>query len=51
MKFASNIQEEVKTDVLIIGAGAAGVRTAIELAQHQINCLLLGKRSMEILIQ
>lgn len=31
-------------DVLIIGAGAAGIRTAIELQQKHVNCLVLGKR-------
>jgi succinate dehydrogenase / fumarate reductase flavoprotein subunit len=34
-----------QTDVLIIGAGAAGVRTAIELEQNGIDTLILGKRS------
>lgn len=32
------------TTVLIIGAGAAGLRTAIELAQADVDCLVLGKR-------
>jgi succinate dehydrogenase / fumarate reductase, flavoprotein subunit len=30
--------------VLIIGAGAAGLRVAIELAQRGVGCLVLGKR-------
>lgn len=34
----------INTDVLIIGAGAAGIRTAIELRQQNVNCLVLGKR-------
>ena len=36
--------ETVTTDVLIIGAGAAGLRTSIELAEKGIDCLVLGKR-------
>jgi succinate dehydrogenase / fumarate reductase, flavoprotein subunit len=32
------------TQVLIIGAGAAGLRVAIELAQRGVDCLVLGKR-------
>jgi succinate dehydrogenase / fumarate reductase flavoprotein subunit len=35
---------EVTVPVLIIGAGAAGVRTAIELTNRDIDCLVLGKR-------
>ncbi|MFP4228623.1 MAG: L-aspartate oxidase [Salinivenus sp.] len=37
--------ETVSTSVLIIGAGGAGLRTSIELAQHGIDCLVLGKRA------
>jgi succinate dehydrogenase / fumarate reductase, flavoprotein subunit len=33
----------MKADVLIIGAGAAGLRTAIELAERGVACLVLGK--------
>jgi succinate dehydrogenase / fumarate reductase flavoprotein subunit len=36
--------ETVTTDVLVIGAGGAGLRTSIELAQNDIDCLVLGKR-------
>ena len=36
--------EEIPTDVLIIGAGGAGVRTAIELDKNDTDCLVLGKR-------
>nr|WP_264555071.1 FAD-dependent oxidoreductase [Halocatena marina] len=36
--------EHITTPVLIIGAGAAGVRTAIELAEHGIEPLVIGKR-------
>jgi succinate dehydrogenase / fumarate reductase, flavoprotein subunit len=32
------------TAVLIIGAGAAGLRTAIELRRSGVDCLVLGKR-------
>jgi succinate dehydrogenase / fumarate reductase flavoprotein subunit len=35
---------EVRTDVLIVGAGAAGLRAAIELAENGMDCLVLGKR-------
>lgn len=37
--------EEITTDVLIIGQGAAGLRTAIELAKGKVDCLVLSKRS------
>jgi succinate dehydrogenase / fumarate reductase, flavoprotein subunit len=30
--------------VIIIGAGAAGIRTAIELKKHNVKCLILSKR-------
>ncbi len=33
------------TDVLIVGAGAAGLRTAIELAVAGVECLVVGKRA------
>lgn len=36
--------ERVSTPVLIIGAGAAGARTAIELAKHDVVPLVVGKR-------
>jgi succinate dehydrogenase / fumarate reductase flavoprotein subunit len=36
---------KVEVPVLIIGAGAAGVRTAIELTKRDIDCLVLGKRA------
>ncbi|MFH5800490.1 L-aspartate oxidase [Haladaptatus sp. CMAA 1911] len=36
--------ECVSTPVLIIGAGAAGARTAIELAKHNVVPLVVGKR-------
>lgn len=35
----------VDVPVLIIGAGAAGIRAAIELTEQDIDCLVLGKRS------
>ena len=37
--------ETVSTDVLVIGAGGAGLRTSIELAQRGVDCLVLGKRA------
>ena len=37
--------ETVTTDVLVIGAGGAGLRTSIELAENGIDCLVLGKRA------
>jgi succinate dehydrogenase / fumarate reductase flavoprotein subunit len=36
--------EYVETDVLIVGAGAAGLRAAIELARAGVDVLVLGKR-------
>jgi succinate dehydrogenase / fumarate reductase, flavoprotein subunit len=36
--------ERIDSQVLIIGAGAAGLRAAIELAARGKECLLLGKR-------
>lgn len=36
--------KEIVVPVLIVGAGAAGVRTAIELADHGVEPLVLGKR-------
>jgi succinate dehydrogenase / fumarate reductase, flavoprotein subunit len=35
---------QIETSALIIGAGAAGLRTAIELTSNQIPCLVAGKR-------
>ncbi len=37
--------EHVSVPVLIIGAGAAGARTAIELAKHDVEPLVVGKRA------
>ncbi len=37
--------ETVSTSVLIIGAGGAGLRTSIELAEQGVDCLVLGKRA------
>jgi succinate dehydrogenase / fumarate reductase, flavoprotein subunit len=34
----------IKTDVLIVGQGAAGLRTAIELTNAGVPCLVLSKR-------
>jgi len=34
----------VETDVLIVGAGAVGLRAAIELAWEGVNVLVVGKR-------
>jgi succinate dehydrogenase / fumarate reductase, flavoprotein subunit len=36
--------EEITIPVLIIGAGAAGLRTAIELTAQNVPCLVIGKR-------
>ncbi|HEX5851332.1 MAG TPA: FAD-dependent oxidoreductase [Rubrobacter sp.] len=36
--------EYVETDVLIVGAGAAGLRAAIELTRAGVDVLVLGKR-------
>ncbi|WP_101294224.1 L-aspartate oxidase [Halegenticoccus soli] len=37
--------QEVSTPVLVVGAGAAGVRTAIELAENGVKPLVIGKRA------
>jgi succinate dehydrogenase / fumarate reductase flavoprotein subunit len=37
--------ETLQTDVLIIGAGGAGLRASIELANDGVDCLVLGKRA------
>lgn len=42
--FSFSIEKEVQTDVLIIGAGAAGIRTAISLKNKNITPLLVSKR-------
>ena len=42
--FSFKISKEIKTDVLIIGAGAAGIRTAIALHDKNISSLLVSKR-------
>lgn len=34
----------IQQDVLIIGAGAAGARTGIELAENGVECRVIGKR-------
>src|SRR4028119_1905862 len=39
-----NDNNPVETDVLIVGAGAAGLRAAIELAREGVDVLVLGKR-------
>jgi succinate dehydrogenase / fumarate reductase, flavoprotein subunit len=36
--------ETIRASVLIIGAGAAGLRTAIELTERDVECLVMGKR-------
>jgi succinate dehydrogenase / fumarate reductase, flavoprotein subunit len=36
--------EHIDTPALIIGAGAAGLRVAIELAERGVACLVIGKR-------
>ena len=36
--------ETVETQVLVIGAGAAGARTAISLAENGVSPLVIGKR-------
>ncbi|MEX2573896.1 MAG: FAD-dependent oxidoreductase [Balneolaceae bacterium] len=38
------IDEILEKDVLIVGAGAAGVRTAIELQKNNISCLIVSRR-------
>ncbi|HSJ69157.1 MAG TPA: FAD-binding protein [Anditalea sp.] len=42
--FSFKISKEIKTDVLIIGAGAAGIRTSIALSENNITSLLVSKR-------
>ena len=42
-----NDVDPIETDVLIVGAGAAGLRAAIELARADVDVLVLGKRRHE----
>ena len=35
--------DNIETDVLIIGAGGAGMRAAIEVSKKGVSCILLGK--------
>lgn len=44
MKDTPQDYEEVTVPVLVIGAGAAGARTAISLAQNGVEPLVIGKR-------
>ena len=37
--------DPITTDVLVVGAGAAGLRAAIELAEADVDVLVLGKRA------
>lgn len=37
--------EEIRTDILVIGQGAAGLRTAIAIAEEGRSCLILSKRA------
>ncbi len=37
--------EELKTDVLIIGGGPSGLAAAIQLGEHNINCLLIDDKN------
>jgi succinate dehydrogenase / fumarate reductase flavoprotein subunit len=41
---ATDGYETVEVPVLVVGAGAAGARTAIELAERDVDCLVVGKR-------
>ncbi len=43
-KRSGDLVDLVETDVLIVGAGAAGLRAAIELARAGVDVLVLGKR-------
>ena len=43
-KHDGDLVDRVETDVLIVGAGAAGLRAAIELARADVDVLVLGKR-------
>jgi succinate dehydrogenase / fumarate reductase, flavoprotein subunit len=42
--FSLKIAHEREVDVLIVGAGAAGIRTAISLHHHHISSLIVSKR-------
>lgn len=37
--------EELKTDILIIGGGPSGLAAAIQLGEHNINCLLIDDKN------
>jgi succinate dehydrogenase / fumarate reductase flavoprotein subunit len=38
------VEQRVATSVLVIGTGAAGLRAAVELAEHGVQVLCVGKR-------
>ena len=42
ISYTSDIQEE-KFDIIIIGSGMSGLTTAVLLAQHGLNVLILEK--------
>lgn len=42
--FSFKISKEIETEVLIVGAGAAGIRTSLALHDHNISSILLSKR-------
>ncbi len=44
MENVRRLYYDMEADVLIIGAGAGGLRVAIELAENGVSCMVLGKR-------
>jgi L-aspartate oxidase len=46
--FRSNLLPQIFTDVLVIGAGVAGLRAALEAAQHGADTIVLSKDALRL---
>lgn len=46
--FRSNLLPQIFTDVLVIGAGVAGLRAAIEAAEHGADTIVLSKDALRL---
>ncbi|MGV2903445.1 FAD-binding protein, partial [Microbacterium sp. AGC62] len=41
----STPERQISTTVLVIGTGGSGLRAAIEIAEHGVDVLAVGKRA------